>query len=561
MKDEIIRLHKDEVVTILNNLRISYDDKDYMLKLRDMIFSLLTLYDLFDEYLSKESLDSEQLKNAIKEFFKERWHIIHSSPLADNTEWCINTLCSDIAIYVYAEQEKQVRYPALKSQEDAYGNNFNILDMHQRILSDDGQSFIVIVDVLRQAIARLRNRDSKIFVYINSQNKSCCLSQNEIEKISVIYPKFSALIKLSKNVNMGELYQKLLNLRQGLLAGDVHHAGDELNAGDLANIAIAKFFDYYNSLSNEFRQELSSLTYHYSNNTTDTLGTILGGLQFPTGILALADCISIRGHHLETFLEENAVSLDENFDDFEDMLQNFEKIAQDIINDTQNLKPCEPHFTYQGYNNIASFTATVLGKWLMPANRNNLPEMHFKNIIKFLILQLDCARDRIKKYSDNSHSKKKEAVSEQHETLFYLVIASVKLARNFSCYKPKKQNAYLQEINTCLHVIVRKSLGSKKIENNYDVFAKKEKYFLSTLQLRWSKENARQYCHSVFGPSRVLVVDESFASPQFSNMNNIPPSFFAQRRGPSITSSNNNQGSNTCDDNNHARLQNGYFAL
>lgn len=288
------------------------------LELTDILISINEINAIFEELTNNP--DSPNWKDAIVAFLKRRAERILNSPLCYtvNRPYAMNDICISLARLCDPDSVCTLLMPSVIS-EDIYGNELNNLSIGQFILSDDKKTFISISDIIDTAFTRSLDSEAQIYLTTTASGESRPLSATEMRRLGTIHQSLENICNQFREKNFfsrlmdrnkDKLYKKLAALRNGLRAGDVHHGGEEMNAGAAANEAIVRFREYYESLSKTRQAQLRA----YAGNGR-TLGQIFDVIfRNPEEVdtndgTSVIYCMYLVGDQLEYIITANKARL------------------------------------------------------------------------------------------------------------------------------------------------------------------------------------------------------------------------------------------------------------
>lgn len=251
---------------IFDHLNYPTESDTWFEQLEEYI-TCIELTELLNGHTAEEVLTLEALQ-AWKEFFKKRWQRISYSTLVytDNTVSLLNQTIIDLAYLFQGELQiswAQLLMPTLESSisqitaTDLIENDINLPSI---ILSDDYKNFIEVESCLAFAVEDGLLKHTQILEEGRPKQLSSSEKKRVIEHCDESEKYYEAIQKRHKfkhnEKTLGACLQLLIN---GLRSGGVSRAGEELNAGEIANVAILNFSTIYNSLSPSVQAELNSL--------------------------------------------------------------------------------------------------------------------------------------------------------------------------------------------------------------------------------------------------------------------------------------------------------------
>jgi hypothetical protein len=204
--------------------------------------------------------------------------------------------------------------PSVKS-EDIYGNELDKLPLGQFILSDYKRYFINLPDIIDTVFTRSIQAETYVYLTTNEQGQSRNLTSNELSRLGIVHQELEHIRrKISDKGFLARLMQKntdklreeLVLLRDGLKEGDVHHGGQEMEAGANANLAIVRFRHYYENLSAAKQAQICAIT-----SGARSLGDIFNILFRDPDKAKVNDgtsvtyCMSLVGGFLEDIINDN----------------------------------------------------------------------------------------------------------------------------------------------------------------------------------------------------------------------------------------------------------------
>lgn len=168
----------------------------------------------------------------------------------------------------------------------------------QRMLSDNDIQHIKTASANGTFYSKTINKIYARLLKLQSSYKNNSVSEDDTEDTMKLY----------------EIYHQLAELKNGLFAGNFNNAGLEMDAGIPANLAIAKFFGFFESLEPHYQDKINT----YTNEAIKTqlrygrenLGSLLYQLNYnfdpkkPTAYQDGRTCIFFIGSELEFILTQ-----------------------------------------------------------------------------------------------------------------------------------------------------------------------------------------------------------------------------------------------------------------
>lgn len=314
-REKFMPLNYDQNLCIRDIIiNIKTASREYSLdEIADISFSIPRI-----EKLLTQSDNVQQLDERIAQFLRDRWDRVANTSLCYtlNTENGINLLCHTLAEYCFGtDNALSALMPTVQVEDATYRLNLNSLAIGTFIVSDDKLTFIYVeglADLAYQRIIRSRRTIYKT-TDVNGQERN--LTANELKRLGPVYRNLSLMHDLATNRTYFDrlfnrwpiIYDALIDLREGLQAGDARHAGQEMNAGSPANIAIANFYDFYSRLSEHKKQEIRNISFNGHN-----LRNIIEERLFRnqnSGYGSVQFCIQLIGQQLEEVINGNMALL------------------------------------------------------------------------------------------------------------------------------------------------------------------------------------------------------------------------------------------------------------
>jgi|TARA_R110002126_G_scaffold272886_1_gene417153 hypothetical protein len=282
-----------------------------LLEMCDILFSVSRVEAILNEYF--EVPRSLSWKVMATEFLQQRAEKILNGPFCYtfHTDLPVNDLCVTLARLCDPQHQNSLLMPGVR-KEDIYGNNFDELNLGQFILTDDKLSFINLCDIVDTAFTRSVGIEANIYLTTTAEGQSRNLSNTEIQRLGTVYHRLEKIRhqlndrSFLARVMRSNLFDELVNLRNGLRDGDVDHDGEEMNAGAAANEAIVRFRQYYEGWSEDKKSRVCAI---YTNGRT--LGEIFDIIfrdpnqsRHNNGHSVIY-CMAIVGSQLESIIYEN----------------------------------------------------------------------------------------------------------------------------------------------------------------------------------------------------------------------------------------------------------------
>ncbi len=303
-------------LNILKNNRKPMSVKSTSLfEMRDLLCSVIRVEEILNEYWIAPQ--SSVWKRMAVEFLQQRAERILNSSLCYtfHSDLPVNDLCITLAKLCDPLSQNSLLMPEVR-KEDIYGNNLDELSLGQFILTDDKLSFISLCDIVDTAFSRSVDVETNIYLTTTAEGQSRALSNTEIQRLKTIYPR---LEKIRHQLNdkgfltwllQNNLYDELINLRNGLRDGDVNHEGHEMNAGAAANVAIVRFRQEYENWSEAKNKQVRAISANGRNlgEIFDIIFRDPNQARHNKG-LSVIYCMQLVGSRLEDILRANRITL------------------------------------------------------------------------------------------------------------------------------------------------------------------------------------------------------------------------------------------------------------
>ncbi len=252
----------------------------------------------------------EDWKQRARTFLAARWEYTANQFFCPtlNTEYRLNSICVELARAIDPAQYLHLLMPTVVI-EDIYGTALTDLSIGQFIIADNKTQFIAIDSLVTTAAARFIESERELFITTTPEGEQRPLSEAENARLGGIGQRISAHLATinQRNLVRVNLYDQLIQLRNGLRAGDAHHFGEEYNAGSQANVAIAAFHAFFSNLTPDEQDEIRNVR----ENSGCTLGLVFDRIFRPARMpnsnswTSTNYCIGILGRELEAIINCN----------------------------------------------------------------------------------------------------------------------------------------------------------------------------------------------------------------------------------------------------------------
>lgn len=263
--DEIRRLYKQIKTLEQKLIEKQPNSTEKRLELFEKLFTLSEFKDCFKPLLNQQKPDFDALNQNLSEVLRARWERIRFSrlcytckPFDDVNQFCLQIAqaiapsaqtTADIQALAPGAGPYFILMPTLTYSEDIYNENIHCFKLYEFVLSDDQRIFIPVKKCIEQAAVS----DTGRFRHLVGDSYDF-LSESEVKRLrnhsvqTQFY--FDAVVSHNHSRLHGpEISAKLTQLIASLWAGGVAKgSGSEYKAGTEANIGIALFNDYWQSL-------------------------------------------------------------------------------------------------------------------------------------------------------------------------------------------------------------------------------------------------------------------------------------------------------------------------
>ncbi|KTD46250.1 ankyrin repeat domain-containing protein [Legionella quateirensis] len=190
--------------------------------------------------------------------------------------------------------------PTLKAHQDVFGQNIHQLQLHEFILSDNEELFIPLHKCLNNAFV---SHDGQFIHVVSKDHVYPRLTPNELHRIKshslLINEYYEEIVTFNKFRFVSKDFgAQLTRLNKALRAGGASRAGEELNAGMIANEGIVQFSQYWETVPNKQKALLYS--------SFPRLEEILGRLMRPDdeNYKQLKFCVELIAHDIDPIIAE-----------------------------------------------------------------------------------------------------------------------------------------------------------------------------------------------------------------------------------------------------------------
>lgn len=278
---------------------------------------LLTYKNLKEKLATFKPSNGNDLAEFLSNIIKDREQRIHRTDLdySLNQNLITNKMCYHVAEVVGKNKVSYLLSESLPSDwKNAYHTNDTLpAEFREFFRSEDGMIHRY-EDVANRAIDAIESGSSQIkdiWKSGDSRSSTLSLSPLDIQVIKSRSPSLAKLVNLTYQLSdqMSETaLDKLSELREGLSQGDVLHHGEENNAGAAANIAVANFYQWYDSLTENDQQTLKHISIIVDNQQQTLYDQVLAPLfSDQRGRYDPRLCVQLRGGDLANFLSNNQV--------------------------------------------------------------------------------------------------------------------------------------------------------------------------------------------------------------------------------------------------------------
>jgi ankyrin repeat protein len=281
--------------------------------------------------------------SGLKGILAKRWERIHETNMCyTSMPWNeVNKLCINIAKSIKGTDESisfyQLLMPSLQVLETIRDTHIDNLKLGEFILSDNGNTFIPLAECLGDASVsdhgELRHQ-----VMINN-NFDMRLSAHELQRVSKYSTQakacFAALALLNNSrIHGRDLASELTRLMYALRGGGARGSGEEMNAGDAANLGIVAFKEYWDSLPETVQTGYYQQTQNMQNNLENCLGRLFRPND--SNYREVSYCVELIANRLEGLIplyQTNIKSLSDLKKGFEDKVS--------LLNPTHQQQLCQ----------------------------------------------------------------------------------------------------------------------------------------------------------------------------------------------------------------------------
>lgn len=374
--DDLITLLKDKIaqsdqaslsnkllIQVLDQLEKRNDEKWRKDLLTDLYFTATALIIIACE---------TDIENHLLKFFKFRENLLQG----DSLDYChtpslANQLCAAVVKIVYPDipsvynilLQQTITKDRIEPWKDPYQLTYDLPSSAKDFIRTEHGRIMLYQAILERAINALKNGTFKLeeiwFSTDLADPNYKPLSRKELFLLKKRSPTFYSLVEFSTHQNKAlidnqNIYERLVNLRSGLLMGDAHHQGSETNAGEPANIAIAEFADWWNNLSLTKRGSTLRNQVEALNDINEVL-TIILEPRTTVNRQSVTYCISLKGSMLDAAIQKHADLL-KSFGNTNIRKSNEEldKIKNSIYDELE-----DPIYSIQTENNIFSKLAEL----------------------------------------------------------------------------------------------------------------------------------------------------------------------------------------------------------
>ncbi len=252
-----------------------------------------------------------QLEGNLVEILAKRWERIRKSSMnyTENPFNIVNTLCLNIATALSPIPKTEgeidnlepgkgpyfLLMPSLAVSCDVYLSNIHQYALHQFILSDDERRFIPLSVCLEHST---QSESGEIEHVVSEDDYYSKLTPQELVRLTnhstPLREYLQAIIDLNQvRVHGDNLGAQLQRLRYALVGGGAHRGGEEYNAGQAANVGIAAFYEYWETVPEEKKEQ------YYEK--YPMLRNIIGRLIRPTDAdyHEIQYCVELIAHYID----------------------------------------------------------------------------------------------------------------------------------------------------------------------------------------------------------------------------------------------------------------------
>jgi hypothetical protein len=286
-----------------------------------VLHSLESQFGLFQLRNILNSARNDHLVAALRNFLKTRWHYLKNTDMqyCQDFESPLNHVCIKIAEILHNLSGGATLGYLMPSLKQVTADNYisssyteESLNMRFLVLNDEANRIIHIEDVLDFAILDGKLKHNSTFARAERE-LSLTESHRVLSRHETVDFFFSAISdKVHHQLHgetLGAYLQRLIN---GLTLGNVDHEGTEFNAAPQANIAIAEFAIFLDTLDKKTYRAFMNMStlYESLSSTREETYSIhdcwerLIHKTLPDASVGTY-CIKMIGHELENILEEN----------------------------------------------------------------------------------------------------------------------------------------------------------------------------------------------------------------------------------------------------------------
>ena len=319
----------NNVIEEIEKIRKAWND----VEMKDIRESLerfeneLTLSEIESYLKTQPNADLSGLKGLLA----NRWEQIRETNMCYTSMPCneVNKLCINIAKSIKDLEKSssfyQLLMPSLQVLVSIQDTQIDDLKLGEFILSDNGVTFIPLAECFRDASVSDHGKLRHLMMINN--NFDMLLSAHEFQRVSNYSTQakacFAALALLNNSrIHGRDLASELTRLMYALRGGGARGSGQEMNAGDAANLGIVAFKEYWDSLPETVQTSYYQQTQHMQSNLENCLGRLFRPND--SNYRSVSYCVELIANRLEDLIplyQTNSKSLSDLKKGFEDKMR------------------------------------------------------------------------------------------------------------------------------------------------------------------------------------------------------------------------------------------------